>query len=150
MPVTLQKSKNPDIESLELKDPEDVVAGIQWPGPGLLNISPKSECQAICKVKVVQSIDKSILVVDQPYSSKSPADVLVKPTIIPSSAIQVNKFPVLLKNVSQKDVCLPAVSVVALGYTTEVATNVERDDSAKRIQASLTLEILQSLWRFTC
>lgn len=40
--------------------------------------------------------------------------------------MQMNKFPALLRNISQKEVFLPAGSVVALGHTTEVATTVER------------------------
>lgn len=139
MPITLQKPKDAGNEVSDLQDPDDAVAEIRWSGPGLLSISPKSECQAICKVKVVKSIDKSILVVDQPTTSSSSPEVFVKPTIIPSSAIQVNNFPVLLRNVSQKEVCLPVGSVVAKGYTTEVATIVERDDSDKGLPLDTSL-----------
>lgn len=122
MPVNLQKPKTTE---MEVREQEDAMAEIRWPGPGPLSITPRSECQATCKVKVMQSIDKCILVVDQPSTLSSPAEVLVKPTIIPSSAIQVNRFPVLLRNVSQKEVGIPVGSVVAHGYTTEVATSVE-------------------------
>lgn len=131
MPVNLQASNILEIESRVQKDPEDSVAEIQWPGPGPLSIPIKSECQATCKLTFRQSIDKSIEVVDQPSTSSSPVEVFVKPTIIPSSAIQVHRFPVLLRNVSQKEVCIPVDAVVAQGYTTEVDTAVERDDSAK-------------------
>ncbi len=128
MPVNLQKPKTTE---MEVREQEDAVAEIRWPGPGPLSIPPRSECQATCKVKVMQPIDKCILVVDQPSTLSSPAEVLVKPTIIPSSAIQVNRFPVLLRNVSQKEVSIPVGSVVAHGYTTEVATSVEKDNSAR-------------------
>lgn len=131
MPVNLPKSKTSKMEAGEPRNAEDAVAEIHWSGPGPLSIPPRSECQATCKVKVMQSIDKSILVVDQPSTSSSPAEVLVKPTIIPSSAIQMNRFPVILRNVSQKEVCIPVGAVVAHGYTTEVATTVEKEHSAR-------------------
>lgn len=58
MPVNLQNPNTSEMEVREQKDPEDVVAEIQWPGPGPLRITPRSECQATCKVKVMQSIDE--------------------------------------------------------------------------------------------
>lgn len=76
----------------EQEDQQDAVAKIHWPGPGPLSIPPRSECKATCNVKVMQSIEKSILIVYQLSTSSGPAEVLVKPTIIPLSAIQVNRF----------------------------------------------------------
>ncbi|XP_049321873.1 uncharacterized protein LOC125782292 [Astyanax mexicanus] len=112
----------------------DRVADVRWPGPGPLVVPATSDHIAICKVKETQSLEKSILITERASSFALPTSVLVQPTVLFSSTLDKNKFLVMLRNESLKDVSIPSGTILAHLQAVDTVTVAQPDKSKVRQQ----------------
>ena len=119
--------------SRSLHEERDEVGFVKWQGPGPLIIPAGCSCQAICKVEDDDSdilmVDE-ILMVEASSVSPLPAGVLLQPIVIPSFAVDANKFTVILQNESLKDATIPVGSIVGCLYTTDVVNTLSKQQPA--------------------
>ncbi|KAI7814030.1 hypothetical protein IRJ41_006648 [Triplophysa rosa] len=103
----------------ELKTPKrsadektvDIPTGdVKWTGPGPCKIPSKS----------VQS--KDIFVLETVSDDTLPAGLFIPPVVFPLSAVEENKCKVLIKNETGKEIAIPAGTVIAHVFPTDIVT----------------------------
>lgn len=87
-----------------------------------MTIPSGSERYAECKVESEKPLRKEIFLVETPAESSLPAGLFIPPTILPSSAINVNNFRVLICNETSKDISIPSDTVIAKVFPTDTVT----------------------------
>ncbi|XP_052387224.1 uncharacterized protein LOC127934090 [Carassius gibelio] len=109
----------------ELESPTriDIPAGeVKWAGPGACVIPSKGEMCAVCAVESQKPLEKEIFMVETPSDDILPAGLFILPVVLPSSAVEENKFKVLIKNETCKEVTIPSGTVLAHVYPTDTVT----------------------------
>ncbi|XP_067266693.1 uncharacterized protein [Chanodichthys erythropterus] len=101
---------------------EPVEGQVKWKGPGALTIPSRSEVYAMCKVECEKPLRKDIFLVETPMDSQLPAGLFIPPTVLPYSAIDENKFRVLVCNETFKDISIPTDTVIAKVFPTDTVT----------------------------
>ncbi|KAG1940819.1 hypothetical protein F2P79_016378 [Pimephales promelas] len=67
-------------------------------------------------------LEKEIFMVETPSDDMLPAGLFILPVVLPSSAVEENKFKVLIKNETCKEVTIPSGTVVAHVFPTDTVT----------------------------
>lgn len=92
---------------------EDDEAGrVRWMGPGPLLLSPDGDTQVVCKVELKKPVEQEILMMDSSPVATLPADVFIHPMVVPSGAVEVNSFRIMIKNESTREISIPVGTVV--------------------------------------
>ena len=91
---------------------EEDIGCVKWMGPGPLTLPAGSDRRAVCQVTLKERLDKEVLMVDASPTAPLPAGMLLQPMIVPSSEVDVNHFPVLVRNESARDTVLPVRTVM--------------------------------------
>ena len=91
---------------------EEDIGCVTWMGPGPLTLPAGGDRRAVCQVKLEKPLDKDVLMVDESPSTPLPAGVLLQPMIVPSSEVDVDHFPVLVRNESVRETVLPVRTVM--------------------------------------
>lgn len=102
--------------------PESADGQVKWKGPGVLTIPSQGENYAVCKVECEKPLRKDIFLVETPMDSHLPAGLFIPPTVMSSSAIDVNHFRVLVCNATSKDIRIPTDTVIAKVFATDTVT----------------------------
>ncbi|KAJ4941533.1 hypothetical protein JOQ06_011412 [Pogonophryne albipinna] len=119
--------KEKEIRTTELKGEEDDEVGcVKWEGPGPLTLPAGSSGKVICKVEIKQPLPNEILMVEASLTNPLPAGVLLQPMVIPSIAVDVNQFIVLVQNESLKDATIPVGTVLGHLCVTDVVTTASK------------------------
>ncbi|XP_034560089.1 uncharacterized protein LOC117827597 [Notolabrus celidotus] len=103
---------------------DDGVGFVKWEGPGPLTIPAGGSLKATCTVMLDQPLPKEILMVESSATNPLPAEVLLQPMVIPSSAIEDNRCMVLIQNESLKNINLPVGTIVGRLCVADVVTTV--------------------------
>jgi len=77
---------------------------------------------AVCTVESQKPLEKEIVMVETPSDDMLPAGLFILPVVLPSSAVEENKFKVLIKNETCKEVTIPSGTVVAHVFPTDTVT----------------------------
>lgn len=85
---------------------------VKWMGPGTLIVPAGSDRRAVCQVELKKPLDKEVLMVDVSHTAPLPAGTLLHPMLLPSSEVDVNHFPVLVRNESARDTVLAVETVM--------------------------------------
>lgn len=109
---------------------------MKWENPGSLLLLAGGSSKAICKVELQQPLPNDILMVEASTTNTLPAGMLLQSIVIPSNAVDVNKFTVIVQNESLKDATIPVGTVLGRLCKTDVATTVPRSES-EEFDASL-------------
>ncbi|KAG1952160.1 paraneoplastic antigen Ma1 [Pimephales promelas] len=108
---------------LESRAKLDIPAGeVKWTGPGACVIPSRGEMCAVCTVESQKPLEKEIFMVETPSDDMLPAGLFILPVVLPSSAVEENKFKVLIKNETCKEVTIPSGTVVAHVFPTDTVT----------------------------
>lgn len=91
---------------------EEDIGCVTWMGPGPLTLPAGGDHRAVCQVKLEKPLDKDVLMVDASPSTPLPAGVLLQPMVVPSSEVDVDHFPVLVRNESVRETVLPVGTVM--------------------------------------
>lgn len=119
-----------------LKDDDDDKVCVKWENPGSLLLLAGGSSKAICKVELQQPLPNDILMVEASTTNTLPAGMLLQSIVIPSNAVDVNKFTVIVQNESLKDATIPVGTVLGRLCKTDVATTVPQSES-EEFDASL-------------
>ncbi|KAK1880667.1 Protein unc-79 like [Dissostichus eleginoides] len=124
--------KEKEMRTTELKGEEDDEVGcVKWEGPGPLTLPAGSSGKVICKVEIKQPLPNEILMVKASLTNPLPAGVLLQPMVIPSIAVDVNQFIVLVQNESLKDATIPVGTVLGHLSVTDVVTTASKQQPLK-------------------
>ena len=126
---TMRVSTQLPTQSKSLFPHSDPLAVVKWSGPGPLTVPPGSERSAICKVLCNEKLEDSILVVETPSHGALPAGVLMPSCVLLSTAMDCNRFAVLLKNESAKPKAIPKGTVIAYVHKVEVVTQLQQAET---------------------
>ncbi|KAL1265357.1 hypothetical protein QQF64_003384 [Cirrhinus molitorella] len=69
-----------------------------WEGPGAFKVPSRRERYASCKVETKKPLRKDIFLIDASAVDPLPSGLFVSPVVMPSSAVDVTNFRVLLHN----------------------------------------------------
>lgn len=117
---------------------EDDEAGrVRWMGPGPLLLLP-DDTYVECKVALKKPVEQEILMMDPSPAATLPADVFIHPMVVPSGALDINSFRVLLKNESTKEISLPVGTVIgSMFHIDSVATIPHKEMAPSDFDASV-------------
>lgn len=93
---------------------------MKWENPGSLLLLAGGSSKAICKVELQQPLPNDILMVEASTTNTLPAGMLLQSIVIPSNAVDVNKFTVIVQNESLKDATIPVGTVLGRLCKTDV------------------------------
>lgn len=111
---------------------------IKWMGPGTFTVPSRGERYAVCKVESEKPLRKEIFIVEVSSAELLPAGLFIPPMVLPSSALEVNNFRVLIHNETYKDISIPAGTVIAHVFPTDTVTVTQRvQTSTKTINPEL-------------
>lgn len=111
----------------------DEVRYVKWQGPGPLIIPAGCRYQAICKVEATEPLLDEILMVEAFSQNPLPADVFLQPMVIPSHAVDVNRFTVLIQNETLKDTTIPVGSIVGCLCPTDVVHKLSEQQPTSKV-----------------
>ncbi|XP_028254301.1 uncharacterized protein LOC114429891 [Parambassis ranga] len=119
--------------------PEDDEAGcVRWMGPGPLLLLPEGDTQVVCNVELKTPIEQEILMMDSSPAATLPADVFVHSMVVPSEALEVNSFRVLVKNDSPREIAIPVGTVMgSIFHIDSVATLPPKEKVSPDFDASM-------------
>lgn len=92
---------------------------ILWTGPGGLTIPSRGERYAVCKVEMEKQLRKDIFLLEASKDSQLPAGILVPPTVLHSSDMNVDSFKLLVCNDTSRDITIPVGTVIAKVFPTD-------------------------------
>ncbi|XP_057684821.1 uncharacterized protein LOC130911119 [Corythoichthys intestinalis] len=124
--------------SVELPAQEGDEAGrVRWMGPGPLLLSPDKAMQIVCKVDLKHPVEQEILMMDTAPVTTLPADVFIHPMIVPSEALEINSFRILVKNESTRDISLPVGTVIGSMFHIDSVENIPpKEETPSEFDAS--------------
>lgn len=93
-----------------------------WEGPGTFKVPSRGERYALCKVESDKPLRKDIFLIEASPVDPLPSGLFVSPVVMPSSAVDVNNFRVLIHNETSKDLSIPVGTVVAHVFPTDTVT----------------------------
>lgn len=118
------ETANIPTHSITLGSQDDQVGCVIWQGSSPLSLPPGKEVQITCKVHCQQALGKEILMVDSSPLAPLPGDVLLQPMVVPSHAVQVNNFRILVENQSARETIIPIGTIMRHIYRTESVISV--------------------------
>lgn len=106
-------------DSITLGSQDDQVGCVIWQGSSPLSLPPGEDLKVTCKVHFKQTVGEEILMVDSSSLTPLPGDVFLQPMVVPSKAVQVNNFRILVQNQSTRETIIPVGTVMGHIYRTE-------------------------------
>lgn len=132
------KEDEPVLKSVDVPVHEDEVGHVRWLGPGPLNIPPDGDTHVVCKVELLKPVEGKILMVDASPTAALPAGVFLHPMVVPSGALDVNSFRVLVKNEYMRETSIPVGTVIGCMYHVDsVATIPPKETAFTEFDASM-------------
>lgn len=128
----------PAFQSVAVPVHEDEVGCVRWLDPGPLNIPPEADTQVVCKVELLKPVEQEILMIDASPKAALPAGVFLHPMVVPSGALDVNSFRVLVKNECTRETSIPVGTVIGCMYHVDsVATISPKETASTEFDASM-------------
>lgn len=121
------QSSCPDVKANDVtsaQNDDDGIGCVKWEGPGSLTIPAGTSLKANCTVMLDQPLPKEILMVEACVSNPLPAEVLIQPMVMPSSAIERDQCTVVIQNESLKKVTIPVGTVVGRLCVADIVTTM--------------------------
>lgn len=132
------KEDEPALKSVAVPVFEDEVGCVRWLGPGPLNIPPSGDTHVMCKVELLKPVEQEILMIDASPKAALPAGVFLHPMVVPSGALDVNSFRVLVKNEYTRETSIPVGTVIGCMYRVDsVATVSPKMTASTEFDASM-------------
>lgn len=101
-------------------------------------LNPGQEANIACKAEVKTDVDREILMVNAYLVAPLPAGVLLQPMVVPSGAVDVNSFRVLVRNESLRQTVIPVGTVIgSLQLTDSVSTMASEKTNAEKFDVDL-------------
>lgn len=83
--------------------------------PHPLTLQTRDDQPIVCKVNFDQPVGKGILMVNSSPIDPLPASVLLQPMVVPTHAVNVNSFRILVQDQSRKETTIPVGIVLCAG-----------------------------------
>ncbi|KAK3566560.1 hypothetical protein QTP86_000879, partial [Hemibagrus guttatus] len=100
------------------------VGQVRWQGSSPLILQPGEATQVVCQIEWKHPVEHEILMIESSPSANLPAGVFLHPMVMPSGAVEVNSFRVLVKNECLKETAIPVGAVIGCMYHTEAVTTI--------------------------
>lgn len=101
-------------------------------------LPPGGDKHAACKVELKHPVEQEILMVDSSPIAMLPAGVFLHPMVVPSGALDLNSFRVLVKNECSKETSIPVGRVIGYMYHIDsVATISSQETVSSEFDASM-------------
>ncbi|KAL7886896.1 hypothetical protein AOLI_G00046170 [Acnodon oligacanthus] len=127
-----EKHRQPTAEVSQKSGAEEV-GWVKWLGPGALTLCAGNNCCAVCCVELKRPVPKEILIVEASYTDPLPAGVLLQPLIVPSYAVDVNHFMIIIQNESLKDIVIPLGTVMGQLCPSDPIIAASKAESGKKV-----------------
>lgn len=96
----------------------------KWMGQGPCKIPSKGEMCMVCDVESETPLEKDMFVLETVTDDVLPVGLFIPPVVFPFSAVNENKCKVLIKNETARDITIPAGTVIAHVFPTNMVTVV--------------------------
>nr|XP_055033931.1 uncharacterized protein LOC129422186 [Misgurnus anguillicaudatus] len=125
------------LQSFKTSDPDLPEGKVKWVGPGTFTVPSRGELYATCKVESRKPLKDDIFIIEAPSADPLPAGLFIPPVVLPSSAVDVNNFRVLVHNETSKDLSIPAGTIIAHVFPTDTVTVAPGVQNSKPIDPDL-------------
>ncbi|KAI5094535.1 hypothetical protein C0J45_16259, partial [Silurus meridionalis] len=103
---------------------DEEIGQVRWQGACPLILQPGDATHAVCKVELKNHVEHEILMVDSSPKADLPAGVFLHPMVVPSGALDINSFRVLVKNECLKETAIPVGAVIGCIYHADAVTTI--------------------------
>lgn len=111
---------------------DDNVGHIKWMGPGPLTVPPGGSALATCKVMAKGCWKQDMLAIEAPEHPSLPDGIMVPSCVLLPSDMNMNHFPLVLKNESIKPKAIPKGTIVACVHKANIVTEWHKDKESSQ------------------